>query len=122
MLQHLLHSCGDEMKSRIIEEHPILGGKSKVLKYSDRKNYYFRMWISNSQSYIRESLGTSHLSDALDAAEGRTLEILSDLRSGRAVFGITLDELGDRYVTSRQLDVEVGSLTKGRLQQIRNAV
>ena len=78
------------------------------------------MWIEGEQKYVRKSLRTRDLETALNKAEDEVFRIYSDVKSGRKLFGITLQELVDAYVSWREKDVQTGDITAGRLVTIRS--
>ena len=99
------------------EEHDVLNGKAVVLRVASRSGdvYQFRMWIPEERKYVRKSLKTRDLETAIKRAEERVFRTMSDVASGKKMFGINLGELVDKYVQWRQEDVEVGNITEGRL-------
>ena len=100
--------------------HEILGGKGQILRTkAGGDNWQFRMWVEEEQKYIRKSLKTRDLETAINLAEKEVLQTLSDVSTGRKIFGITLDELCTTYLTWRQEDVDLGNITKGRLNTIK---
>ena len=81
--------------------------------------WQFRIWVPNEKKYIRKSLRTRDFQSAQDQAEKMVYEAMSDIHTGRKIFGITLQELCDKYLEWRQEDVEVGNITAGRFGTIR---
>lgn len=103
------------------EEHDILGGKAKILRVRQSGDVWqFRMWIEEEGKYIRKSLRTRDFESAVERAEKIVFDTLGDIKSGRKIFGITLGELVDAYVQYRQIDVENGDITAGRLVTIKS--
>lgn len=103
------------------EEHDILGGKAKILRVRQSGDVWqFRMWIQEEGKYIRKSLRTRDFESAVERAEKIVFDTLGDIKSGRKIFGITLGELVDAYVQYRQIDVENGDITAGRLVTIKS--
>jgi len=95
--------------------HEILGGKGQILRTkAGGDNWQFRMWVEEEQKYIRKSLKTRDLQTALTLAEKEVLQTLSDVTSGRKIFGITLDEVCTAYLAWRQEDVDLNNITQGR--------
>ena len=96
--------------------HEILGGKGKVFRVPNSGDVYqFQMWISEEKKYLRKSLKTKDLETAMKRGEDLYLQTYSDVRSGRKLFGITLQELSDAYLKWREEDVALGHITKARL-------
>lgn len=103
------------------EEHDILGGKAKMLRVRQSGDVWqFRMWITDEGKYIRRSLRTRDYHSAVERAEKIVFETLGDIKSGRKIFGITLGELVNAYVCYREIDVENGDITAGRLVTIKS--
>ena len=103
------------------EEHDILGGKAKILRIRQSGDVWqFRMWIDEEGKYIRKSLRTRDFESAVERAEKIVFDTLGDIKSGRKIFGITLGELVDAYLHYRQIDVENGDITAGRLKAIKS--
>jgi len=73
------------------------------------------MWIPEEKKYLRKSLKTKDFETAIQRAEELYLQTFSDVKTGRKIFGITLNELTDAYVKWRAEDVVLGNITKGRL-------
>ena len=72
----------------------ILGDKGAI--YTTPKsngNYYFRTWISEEQQYYRLSLRTKSKVDALKRGEDEMLDILSKIKNGHTIFGMSWEEI-----------------------------
>jgi integrase len=82
--------------------------------------WQFRMWISEEGKYIRKSLRTRDYESAVERAEKIVFETMSDIKTGRRIFGLTIDELCDEYIKWRREDVSVGNITSGRLITIQS--
>jgi len=101
-------------------ETEVLGGKASVIKTSQAGDVYqFRMWVNEEKKYVRKSLFTKDLDTAIQRAENKYLDLYSDIRSGKKLFGIKLKEVVDLYLDYRKEDVEVGNITEGRLNTIK---
>ena len=82
--------------------HEFLGGKGKVFRVPQSGDVWqFQTWISEEKKHLRRSLKTKDLDTAIQRAETLYLQTMSDLKSGRKIFGITLKELTDQYVDWR---------------------
>lgn len=100
----------------VTEQREILGGKALILRTAASGTVWqFRMWISEERKYVRKTLNTRDLKTAVQRGEELYLQIYSDLKSGKRLFGITLAALVDDYLESRKNDVVAGTITKGRL-------
>ena len=105
----------------VTEEHSILGDRAKILRTKQSGDVWqFRMWIEGEQKYVRKSLKTRDFESACDVAEDLVLQTISDVKAGKKLFGITLNELVDVYIDWRTEDVENGNITAGRLVTIKS--
>ncbi len=109
----------DGKKSFYEDEREIMGGRAKVIRTRQSGEVWqLRMWVSGEGKYLRESLKTTDLETAVSRAETRYLQIYSDIKTGRKIFGITLGELVKAYISKRQEDVIAGLITKERVGTI----
>ena len=109
----------DAKKSFYDDEREIMGGRAKVLRtIQSGQVWQLRMWVSGEGKYLRESMKTTDLETAINRAETRYLQIYSDIKTGRKIFGITLGELVKAYISKRQEDVIAGLITKERVGTI----
>jgi integrase len=100
--------------------HEILGGKCKIFRVANSGDVFqFQMWISEEKKYLRKSLRTRDLEAAISRAENLYLETMTNVKTGRKIFGITLKELSDAYIKEREGDVVLGNITKARLATLR---
>ena len=109
------------------ETHEILGGKALIFRVKASGDIWqFRMWIAEEKKYLRKTLQTTDTETAIKRAETKYLEIYSDVKTGKKIFGITLSELISAYIAWRSNDVAGGKITSGRLltiqSQLRNLV
>ena len=68
-------------------------------------NFYVQLWIPNERKYVRKSLKTTDLVAARKRAEEIYWEVRQDLAVGKQIFGITLEELVQKYLDYRWNDV-----------------
>ena len=109
----------DAKKSFYEDEREVIGGRAKVIRTRQSGEVWqLRMWVSGEGKYLRESLKTTDLETAISRAETRYLQIYSDIKTGRKIFGITLGELVKAYISKRQEDVIAGLITKERVGTI----
>ena len=102
-----------------VEEHDVLNGKAKLLRVRASGDVWqLRMWVQHEGKYIRKSLKTRDYETAVKKGEEIVFQTLSDVASGRKIFGITLGELVEIYKQWRKEDVELGNITAGRLVTI----
>ena len=109
------------------ETHEILGGKALIFRVKASGDIWqFHMWIAEEKKYLRKTLQTTDTDTAIKRAETKYLEIYSDVKTGKKIFGITLSELIFAYIAWRSKDVDGGKITAGRLltiqSQLRNLV
>ncbi len=105
----------------VTEEHDILNQRGKILRVRASGDVWqLRVWVQGERRYFRKSLKTRDFQTAVQLAEEIVLRTLSDVASGRKIFGITIGELVQEYLKWRQEDVEVGGITAGRLVTIRS--
>ncbi|MGY8935288.1 MAG: tyrosine-type recombinase/integrase [Alphaproteobacteria bacterium] len=103
--------------------HEILGGKCKIFRVTNSGDVYqFQMWISEEKKYLRKSLRTKDLETAINRAENLYLETMTNVKTGRKIFGITLNEISDAYIKWREEDVILGNITKARLATIKGQI
>jgi integrase len=101
--------------------HEILGGKASIFRVKNSGDVWqFRMWIADEKKHLRKSLKTRDLESAVKLAETKVFEIFSDVSTGKKLFGITLQELVDEYLSWRKKDVSGGIITKGRWDTIES--
>ena len=90
-------------------------------QYTDEDEQAIRN-LESAATIMRKGMGGK----AGDAAETKYLEIYSDIKTGKKIFGITLSELIFAYIAWRSKDVAGGKITAGRLltiqSQLRNLV
>jgi integrase len=111
-----------QRKSWATEDHDILDGKAVILRVRKQSGdvWQFRMWIPEEQKYIRKSLKTRDFETAKQRAEDIVFQTMSDIVSGKKLFGVSLGELIQKYEEWREEDVEVGDITPGRLVTIKS--
>lgn len=106
----------------ISEKYEIFDGMATVLRTSQSGDVWqFRMYIKEEKKSYRKSLKTRHLPTALERGREEAARILSDVSTGRKIFGITLQEVVDRYLSYRGREVGIdGGITAGRLVTIKS--
>jgi integrase len=99
----------------------LLGDRGEIYRMSrSGAMYQCRIWVPDERKYLRKSLKTSDYETAKKRGETLILQTLSDVASGRKLFGITLGELVDKFLDYRWKDVENGTITEGRLTTIQS--
>jgi len=103
--------------------HQILGGKAKIFRVPKSGDIYqFQLWIEAEKKYLRKTLKTKDLETAILRAETIYLEINSDIRVGKQIFGMTLQQVVDKYLTYRQEDVLMDNISRRRPIVMRSQV
>lgn len=112
----------DNNKSDWTTNHTdIFGGKAQILQTkASGGNWQFRCYISEENKYVRKSLRTKDFETAVQRAEKEYLQIYADVSSGKKIFGMKLYELVDAYLEYREEDVQLGTITKGRLGTMKS--
>lgn len=109
------------MSSFIEVSHSVMGGKGTIIRTTQSGDVWqVRIWIPTERKYVRKSLKTKDLDTAFKRAEEKIFEIYSDMKSGRKIFGIILNELVNEYVLYRSEDVIDDTITAGRLTTIKS--
>lgn len=104
----------------ILDKQDVFGGKARIYRTPASGDVWqFRMWIAEEKKYVRQSLKTRDRETAVERAEQKYLELYSNVKAGKKLFGITLDELVTLYLAWRQSDVDGEYITAGRLSTIR---
>ena len=102
-------------------QHDILDGLAQVFKVKQSGDVYqFRMYVRDEGKHYRKSLKTKDLTTALERGREMGMKILTDVKRGAKVFGLTFQEAVDLYLEDRQKDVDGGLITKGRHYTIQN--
>ena len=99
----------------------LLGDRGEIYRMSRSGDVYqCRIWVPDERKYVRKSLKTTDHATAKQRGEKLILETLSDVASGRKLFGISLGELVDKFLDYRWKDVENGTITEGRFNTIQS--
>ena len=106
--------------NNIHSQHDILDGLAQVFKVKQSGDVYqFRMYVRDEGKHYRKSLKTKDLTTALERGREMGMKILTDVKRGAKVFGLTFQAV-DLYLEDRQKDVDGGLITKGRHYTIQN--
>jgi len=87
--------------------------------YKRGEYWHFRMWLAGEGKYARKSLKTRSRSTAIDRGREYYLELLANQKMGKKYFSLTAKEGVEKYLASRQRDVDAGIIVKGRLGTIK---
>ena len=104
----------------------MLDGAATIYRTSASGDVWqFRMWVKSEKGHYRRSLKTRDLQTALQRGREEAARILSDVHTGRKIFGSTLGELVAGYIEYRSQEVrshlsEEGGISPGRLVTIKS--
>ncbi|MDP6645521.1 MAG: tyrosine-type recombinase/integrase [Rhodospirillales bacterium] len=102
------------------EQHPILGGDAII--YRTKQNgdvFQFRTWIPGEKKYYRKTLKTRDLETATERGRQLFYDIQVELRTGKKLFGLTMLELVDGFLSYQDERVATGKITRGRHSTIK---
>src|SRR6056300_1395987 len=88
-------------------EIDILGDKA-VIYLNDFDVWQFRCWISEEKKYVRKSLKTKDLTQAVALAEDTYIQLASRVRSGEKIFGEPITDAINRYLAKKKSQIGVG--------------
>ena len=99
----------------------LLGDRGEIYRMSrSGAVYQCRIWVPDERKYLRKSLKTTDYETAKQRGETLILQTLSDVASGRKLFGISLGELVDKFLKHEGERVKGGFITEGRLTTIQS--
>ena len=106
-----------------LNQVPILGDKGVIYTTPQSGgNYYFRTWIAEERKYVRKSLRTSDLDQAIKLGENEMLGILSQLNTGHKVFGLSWGECCEDWLEHQSDRVDTDRITAGRHSTLKTQV
>ena len=99
----------------------LLGDRGEIYRMPRSGDVYqCRIWVPDENKYVRKSLKTTDYPTAKQRGERLILQTMSDVASGRKLFGITLGELVDKFLEQEEERVKRGVITHGRLTTIQS--
>jgi len=102
------------------QKNDILGGKAVIFRVRTSGDVWqFRMWIAEEKKHLRKSLKTRDFNTAVKQAEEIVFQTFSDVSTGKKIFGVTLQELVNAFLSWREKDLNSGSITRGRFITIK---
>ena len=109
-------------KQSIFAKHDLLDGDAHIFKVPQSGDVWqFRMWIKEDKKHYRKSLKTKDFNQAMGKAKELAMELMTNLRTGRKIYSITLQELVDLYLKHRAKDIDkTTGITRGRLIAIKS--
>jgi integrase len=100
-------------------QHDILDGLAQIFRVKQSGDVYqFRMYVKDEQKHYRKSLKTSDLDTALIRGRELGMELSTNVKQGKRVFGQSIEEAVELYLDDRKKDVDSGLIVKGRLSAI----
>ena len=100
-------------------QHDILDGLAQIFRVKQSGDVYqFRMYVKDEQKHYRKSLKTSDLDTALIRGRELGMELSTNVKQGKRVFGQSIEEAVELYLDDRKTDVDSGLIVKGRLSAI----
>lgn len=104
----------------IIEEHPILDDAGKVVRTRHTGDtYHCFFYIKEEKKWLRKSLHTKKLPEALEAGRKLMMLTLAKIDLGERVFNKTYGEVVEELLKEKQEEANAGFITKGRVITIR---
>ena len=109
-------------KQSIFAKHDLLDGDAHIFKVPQSGDVWqFRMWIKEDKKHYRKSLKTKDFNQAMGKAKELAMELMTNLRTGRKIYSITLQELVNLYLKHRAKDIDkTTGITRGRLIAIKS--
>ncbi len=103
-------------------QHDILDGLAQVFRVKQSGDVFqFRMYVKDEQKHYRKSLRTKDLETALIRGRELGMELSTNVKQGKKVFGMTVEEGVKLYLEDREKDIGVnGGIVKGRWTTIRS--
>lgn len=100
-------------------QHDILDGLAQIFRVKQSGDVYqFRMYVKDEQKHYRKSLKTSDLDTALIRGRELGMELSTNVKQGKRVFGQSIEEAVELYLDDRKTDVDSGLIVKGRWSAI----
>ena len=87
--------------------HDILDGDACIYKRQDNGSSFwqFRMWVKSERRYYKKSLQTTDFNTAITYAREKAIELITDIKTGRKIYSITLQELVNLYLKHREKEI-----------------
>lgn len=106
-----------------LNQHPIYGGKA-IIYTTPASNgiYQFRCWIKEEKKYYRKTLQTRSKTEAIQLGEEEMLGILTKIKSGHKIFGLSWGEICEEFLEYTQDRVDTNRITQGRYKTISTQI
>ena len=106
--------------SGFLTQSPVYGGRGMIYTTPDSNgNFYFRTWIAEEGKYYRKGLRTKTKSEGLRKGEDEMLDILTKLKNGHKIFGMSWGELCESFLIHSQDRVDTKRITPARLLTLK---
>lgn len=100
-----------------------MDGKGKVVRTAHTGDvYHCFFYVRAEKKWLRKSLHTRDLIEALDAGRKLMMTTLVQIELGERVFNKTYQEVLDEYLREKQEEANAGFITNGRVVTLRCAL
>jgi integrase len=107
----------------IVEEHPIVDGIGKVVRTRHTGDtYHCFFYVKDEQKWMRKSLHTKRLAEALEAGRKLIFQTLAKIDIGERVFAKTYKDVIDEHLEWKQKRADGKFITQGRVTTIRSTL
>jgi len=107
----------------IIEEHPILDGTGKVVRTAHTGlTYHCFFYVKDERKWVRKSLHTKHLGEALDAGRKLMYQTFARIDIGEKIFAKTIGDVVAEFIKDKQQEADAKMITQGRVATIRTTL
>jgi integrase len=102
-----------------LNQQKIYGGKAVIYTTTASNGIYqFRCWVSKEKKYYRKTLQTRSKTEAIRLGEEEYLGIITKIKSGHKIFGLSWGEVCEEYLEYTIERVETNRITHGRYKTI----
>lgn len=102
-----------------LNQQKIYGGKAVIYTTTASNGIYqFRCWVSKEKKYYRKTLQTRSKTEAIRLGEEEYLGIITKIKSGHKIFGLSWGEVCEEYLKYTIERVETNRITHGRYKTI----
>ena len=108
---------------QFLNQVSVYGGRGMVYTSPESNgSYYFRTWIAEEGKYFRKGLRTKVKSDAVKQGEDVMLDILTKIKNGHKIFGMSWGELCESFLQHTQERVNTKRITQERQKVIKTQI
>ena len=111
-----------------VDQHEIIMGQLRAIvylphsRYNTGGNWYFRHWVTEENKLIKKSLRTKDKDTAIRLGEDELLGIITKLRQGHKVFGLSCSEMCEEWLLHKEEEVHTNRIKLSRLETLRTQV